>query len=119
MLTSAEAFPLEIFSPVVGIVNLAGFPALGVGKQVRVRLGALLLTGQEVKVLQARTLVGFVSVSLGGRRQRRRAGKLSVGGRDGEPLAAAVYQVGPGRQRRTPVVIVLHGAGGRQGATAA
>ncbi|TNN59854.1 hypothetical protein EYF80_029903 [Liparis tanakae] len=78
-----------------GVVDRPGKLDRGVGKQIRVGLGDLgarLMTGRLVKVLQPRTVAGLVGVSLGGRRQRGGVGQL--GGQAGEFLPGGVHQMG-------------------------
>lgn len=98
---------VEIVCPLAGEVDLPCRLGPGGGKQVRVGLGHLggrVVTGQQVQVLQPRA----ACVSLGGARQRCRVGQLGrFGGRAGEFLPGRVHQVGPGGQRRTPVVVFL------------
>lgn len=72
-LTFAEAFPAEVLCPLVDPVNVAGVLALG-GEQIRVGLGnvgARLVPGQEVEVVQLGALAALVRVSRGGRHQGR------------------------------------------------
>lgn len=111
------AVPLELLRPLVVAAHLAGFLGLGVGKEIWVGLGDLggrLMPGKEVAVLRPQAPAVLVCVSPGGGRRCPCAGQLNgLGGRAGELLPGRVHQVGPGRQRRTPVVIVLLGAAGQ------
>lgn len=116
-LTFVEALPLEIFHPLVGVVHFTSFLGLGVGKQIWVGLGDLgawLLTGQEVKVLQPWASDVLLSVFLGGRLKCCCVGQLiRFGGQTGDLLSGRVHQIGSGRERGTPVIFVFSRAIGR------
>lgn len=91
--TLAEVLPLQVLGPLEAVVH--PFLGLGVVEQVWVGLGDLggrLVTGQEVKVREPGALAGLLRVSLGGGRQRGRAGQLvSFGRRTGELLPGGVH----------------------------
>lgn len=117
-LTFTEAVCLEAFGPLVSVVKLTCISGAGVGKQIGVGLGdvgAGVVTSQEVKVLQPRTVVRLGRVSLGGRRWCGRAGRLlGFRGQASELLSGGIHQVGPGWQRRTPVIILLRAKGRKE-----
>lgn len=109
-LTFASALPVEVICPLAGVVHLDDISDLGIGEQTRVGLGDL--GAWVLAVRRPWAVAGRVCVSLGGGHQRRRGLQtvghlICFGVQAGVFLPGRVRQVSSGRQRGTPVLLVL------------